>query len=47
MAAPTLFDLDDAGNLAVVLVPEPDEGQRPLVEAAVRACPVRAILTEG
>lgn len=40
--APEVFDLDDADEL-IVLLAEPPESQRPQVEAAVSACPKRAL----
>lgn len=42
LAAPELFDLGDDG-VAVVLVDEPGEDQRPEAEAAAASCPVEAI----
>jgi ferredoxin len=39
--APTVFELDDDGELQYVS--EPDEALRPQVEGAARACPVLAI----
>lgn len=41
-AAPTVFTLDDAGELQYV--EEPDEALRDQVEAAADVCPVQAIL---
>lgn len=41
LAAPEVFDLDDAGEL--VYQPDPDDSLRAEVEAAVMACPVQAI----
>lgn len=43
--APEVFHLDDNDDL-VVLLPEPPEGQRARVEAAVSACPKRALSIE-
>lgn len=44
--APDLFDVDDDGKV-VVLDVEPPESQRVRAQAAVRACPARALtLTE-
>lgn len=40
--APTVFDMDDDDNL-IVLEENPDESLRKPVEAAIRACPKRAI----
>lgn len=45
--APTVFDLNDATGKALVLDPAPAEDRRAEVEAAARACPVRAISVEG
>ena len=42
LEAPDVFDLDDDDEL-VLLQPEPDESQRDAVEAAVAACPKRAL----
>lgn len=47
MAAPMLFEMGDDADVAMVLVPEPREADRGLVDAAVRACPARAISVEG
>lgn len=41
--APEVFDLDDDG-LGVVLDEHPPEDQREAVDAAVRTCPVQAIV---
>lgn len=41
--APEMFDVDDDG-LVVVLQPSFDEPQRDRVEAAVRSCPVSALV---
>ena len=43
--APDIFDLGDDDVL--VWKEEVDESQRPLVEEAVRACPMTAISVEG
>jgi ferredoxin len=40
--APAVFDLDDDDNL-IVLDETPPESQRKPLEAAVRACPKRAL----
>lgn len=47
LAAPEVFDLDEESNLAVVLVTEPGEEKRKVVEEAVRACPALAVVVEG
>ena len=47
MEAPEVFELDDDTGLAVVLQDEPAEEKRSEVEAAMRACPMRAIALEG
>jgi ferredoxin len=47
MEAPEVFELDDETGLAVVLQEEPAEEKRGEVEAAMRACPMRAIALEG
>lgn len=44
-AAPQLFDIDDDDNL-VVLDEQPDDGHRAALEAAVWACPKRALAIE-
>ncbi len=40
--APAVFDVDDEGKV-VVLQTTPPEELRPAVQAAVRACPARAL----
>jgi ferredoxin len=42
LEAPTVFDVDDDG-IVDVLTPEPPESDRRTVEAAVEACPARAL----
>lgn len=44
--APDVFDLDDDDDL-IVLQEEPDEQERGAVEAAVAACPKRALALEA
>ena len=44
--APQVFDLRDDDNL-YVLVEEPDAGQLPQVEEAVRRCPRQALKLEA
>ncbi len=44
--APEVFDLDDDDNL-IVLLEEPDQELRGRVEAAVAACPKRALALEA
>jgi ferredoxin len=43
LAAPKVFDLDDHDDL-IILQEEPSEEARDSVEAAVAACPKRALL---
>ncbi len=43
--APEVFEVDDRGYLTV-LMPEPDEAMRELVERAVDACPTQALRIE-
>jgi len=47
MTAPTVFDLDESVGKAVVLLPEPGEDLRELVEKSVRGCPSKAIALES
>lgn len=42
MEAGDFFDIDDDGKV-VVLVSEPETGQLPLIESAIRQCPVAAL----
>jgi ferredoxin len=44
--APEVFEIDDDGNLKVLLE-EPPEALRPKLELAVRYCPTGAIRIEG
>lgn len=46
-AAPEIFDLDDAGEKVVVLMPEPPEELRDKAMEAVRICPMAALHVEG
>jgi ferredoxin len=46
LEAPAVFALDDDDNL-VLLQAEPDEASREVVEAAVAACPKRALTLEA
>lgn len=41
--APEHFDLDEESNLAIVLIEQPSETDRELVEAAIRSCPAVAL----
>ena len=41
--APTVFELDDQSDVAVVVMPEPPPELRGAIEQAVALCPVRAI----
>jgi ferredoxin len=43
ITAPAIFEIDDEGDSLVILVPEPDESMRDLVEDAADACPTNAI----
>ena len=43
LVAPTVFDLDDERNVAVVVDESPGEGVLSDVRAAAMACPVSAI----
>jgi len=43
LAAPDLFDLDDASGTALVLVERPGAGREDAAREAARACPVQAI----
>ena len=45
LAAPEVFELDAAGKL-VVLVDQPDEGLRDMVEEAADVCPLQAITVQ-
>ncbi len=46
MTAPVVFDLNDEIGKAIVLLPEPDEPLRELVQKAARGCPAHAITVE-
>ncbi|MET8947005.1 ferredoxin [Streptomyces sp. NPDC004542] len=46
MAAPDVFDIDDAGQVAILQAEAPEE-LREDVEEAVRACPVSALWVEA
>lgn len=41
--APEHFDLDEDTNLAIILIENPHEQDRGVVEAAVRSCPAVAL----
>lgn len=43
MAAPAIFDIDDAAGTAILLEPHPPDDQRDAAEEAVRNCPAEAI----
>lgn len=47
IAAPEVFDLDDAGEKVVLLQDEPDEELREKVVEAVKICPIVALQLEG
>ncbi len=48
VAAPEIFDIDDASGVAVLLAPCPPVEQREHAEEAVRNCPAEAIsITTG
>lgn len=47
IAAPEVFDLDDAGEKVVLLQQEPDEELREQVVEAVKICPIAALHLEG
>ncbi len=47
IAAPEVFDLDEAGEKAVVLQAEPPEHLREKVVEAVKICPIAALQLEG
>lgn len=48
MECPDLFDIDDDSGKAILLKPNPAEGERADAERAVRSCPENVIvLGEG
>jgi ferredoxin len=47
ISAPEVFDLDTSSGRVMLLLEEPDEQLRDLVEEAARDCPVRAISIDG
>lgn len=47
MEAPELFDLDEEAGKAVLLDPDPPQELWAKAEAAVRACPAKAIRVEN
>ena len=47
MAAPEIFDIDDAKGTAILLQETPEEAARAAAEDAVRQCPADAISLEG
>ena len=47
MAAPEIFDIDDAKGTAILLQETPEEEARAAAEDAVRQCPADAISLEG
>lgn len=46
VAAPEVFDIDEATGTAILLEQTPDEALRAAVEDAVRQCPTEAISLE-
>lgn len=46
VAAPEVFDIDEATGTAVLLQETPDEALRTAVDDAVRQCPTEAISLE-
>ncbi|MFG3603779.1 ferredoxin [Micromonospora chersina] len=46
MEAPEVFDLDEDAGKVLLLVESPSEGLRTKTEAAVRACPAKALKLE-
>lgn len=47
VAAPEIFELDDDGEKAVVLLAEPPEELRAKAVEAVKICPMAALQLEG
>lgn len=47
VAAPDIFELDDTGDKAVLLQPEPSEELRDQAIKAVKICPIAALQLEG
>ncbi len=47
IAAPDLFDIDDATGTAILLVAHPAGDRRAAAEEAVRTCPAEAISITG
>lgn len=47
VAAPEVFDLDEAGEKVVLLQAEPGEELRDKVVEAVKICPIVALRLEG
>lgn len=47
VAAPEIFELDDDGEKAVVLIAEPSEALRAKAVEAVKICPMAALQLEG
>ncbi|TSD58750.1 ferredoxin [Aeromicrobium piscarium] len=45
--APDHFELDDDSGKAIILIENPEESDRAVVEAAVRSCPAIALRLEG
>lgn len=47
VAAPEVFDMDEAGEKVVLLQESPPEDQREQVVEAVKICPIAALQLEG
>jgi ferredoxin len=47
IAAPTIFEMDEAGEKVVLLQAEPDESLREEAVEAVKICPIAALQLEG
>lgn len=47
VAAPQIFELDDAGEKVVLLMAEPPEELREEAVEAVKICPIAALQLEG
>ncbi|MCR3721920.1 MULTISPECIES: ferredoxin [Prauserella salsuginis group] len=47
VAAPEIFEMDDAGEKVVLLQENPDESLREQAVEAVKICPIAALQLEG